>query len=78
MYKSFFQPETARVIWAFHATDDPTSEELTFSLIHSEKGSASLDLLGGLPDVAPDPADLKNFDLTVDDVSNSCRRTLCV
>ena len=65
----FVQPETARVIWAFHDTDDPMSEELTFSLIHSEKGFASLNLLGGLPDVQPDPEDLQHFDLTVDDVS---------
>ena len=65
------QTETARVIWAFHTTDDPMSEELTFSLIHSEKGSVSLNLLGGLPDVVPDPEDLQYFDIAVDNVRDA-------
>ncbi|CAI8042477.1 DBH-like monooxygenase protein 1 homolog [Geodia barretti] len=60
--------ETARVIWSFHATTDPTSEVLTFADIHSHKGALSLNLLGGLPDAAPDPQDLEYFDIKVDNI----------
>ncbi|CAI8042462.1 DBH-like monooxygenase protein 1 homolog, partial [Geodia barretti] len=58
--------ETARVIWSFHATTDPASEVLTFADRHSHKGALSLNLLGGLPDAAPDPQDLDYYDITVD------------
>ena len=61
------QAETARVIWSFHDTD-PSSQDLTFSDIHSRKGSVSLNLLGGLPDAAPDPHDLDYYDVAVDKV----------
>ena len=64
------QSETARVIWSFHSTADPTSEDIPFDLIHSYKGSASLNLLGGLPSAAPDPDDLQYYDITVDRVSS--------
>ncbi|CAI8042465.1 DBH-like monooxygenase protein 1 homolog, partial [Geodia barretti] len=60
--------ETARVIWSFHATTDPTSEVLTFADRHSHKGALSLNLLGGLPDAAPDPQDLEYYDVTVDEI----------
>ena len=62
------QAETARVIWSFHATTDPTSEVLTSADRHSHKGALSLNLLGGLPDAAPDPQDLEYFDIKVDNV----------
>jgi hypothetical protein len=62
--------DTARVLWSFHATTDPTSEDIPFDLIHSYKGSASLNLLGGLPSAAPDPDDLQYYDITVDRVSS--------
>ena len=63
------QTETTRVIWSFHATTDPTSEVLTSADRHSHKGALSLNLLGGLPDAAPDPQDLEYFDIKVDNVS---------
>ena len=63
------QTETAKVIWSFHDTTDPSSEDITFDLIHAYKGSISLNLLGGLPSAAPDPDDLRYFDITVDNVS---------
>ena len=59
--------ETARVIWSF-ATNDPSSQDLMFSDIHSRKGSVSLNLLGGLPDAAPDPQDTETYDVTVNEV----------
>ena len=66
-YIMYIQAETARVIWSFHDTD-PSSQDLMFSDIHSRKGSVSLNLLGGLPDAAPDPQDLEYYDVTVENV----------
>ena len=68
-YSDYMQAETARAIWSFHATTDPTSEVLTFADIHSHKGALSLNLLGGLPDAAPDPQDLDYYDVTINNVS---------
>ena len=68
----YLQAETARVIWSFNDAPDPSSQDLTFSDIHSRKGSVSLNLLGGLPDAAPDPQDLEYYDITVNNVSNFC------
>lgn len=42
---------------------------LTQDLIHSERGSLSLNLLGGLPEPPPDPDDLDYFDIRVNNVS---------
>ena len=64
-----WQAETARVIWSFHATADPPSQDIPRSLVHSKKGSKSLNLLGGLPSPAPDPEDIKFFDVGVNSVS---------
>ena len=63
------QAETANVLWSFSTSEDPSSEELSFANIHTYKGAVSLNLLGGLPSAAPDPADLQYFDVTVDNVS---------
>ncbi len=41
-----FQAETARVVWSYHS-QDPSSLTQLGSLVHQEKGSASLNLLGG-------------------------------
>ena len=68
----YLQAETARVIWSFRDAPDPSSQDLMFSDIHSRKGSVSLNLLGGLPDAAPDPQDLEYYDITVNNVSNFC------
>ena len=63
------QSETARVLWSFHATTDPTSEDIPRDLIHTYKGSVSLNLLGGLPSAAADPEDIQTYDINVDSVS---------
>ena len=63
------QTETVKIIWSFHDTTDPSSEDISFDLIHTYKGSISLNLLGGLPSAAPDPDDLQYYDITVDNVS---------
>ncbi len=41
-----FQAETARVVWSYHS-QDPSSLTQLGSLVHQEKGSASLNFLGG-------------------------------
>ena len=41
------QADTSRVVWSYHS-HDPSSEEELRSLQHERKGSASLNLLGGL------------------------------
>ena len=63
------QAETANVLWSFSTSEDPSSEKLSSANIHTYKGADSLNLLGGLPSAAPDPADLQYFDATVDGVS---------
>ena len=68
------QADTARVIWSFHATTDPSSEDIPHDLIHTSSGSISLNLLGGLASAAPDPQDLKFFDIKVDNVSEIKRK----
>ena len=62
------QAETLKVLWSFRVNEDPVSEEIGYS-IHTYKGSRSLNLLGGLPSVAPDPDDLAYYDVVVDNVS---------
>lgn len=60
--------ETIKVLWSFRVDEDPTSENIGFDLIHDYKGSRSLNLLGGLPSVAPDPDNLKAYDVVVDNI----------
>ena len=60
------QADTARVIWSFNPSD-PTSSGM-FSR-HTQQGSASLNLLGGLPSSTPDPDDLMTYDILVENVS---------
>ena len=56
------------MIWSFHETSDPTSQDIPNGLRHTHRGSQSLNLLGGLPSAAPDPDDLKSFYVGVTDV----------
>ena len=63
------QAETAKVLWSFHTSEYPSSEELSSANIHTYKGAVSLNLLGGLPSAAPDSDDLQQYDVTVDNVS---------
>ena len=62
------------MIWAFHDTAVPTSQDIPNSLRHTHRGSQSLNLLGGLPSAAPDPDDLEYYDVTLDNV-NRCLPT---
>ena len=71
------QSDTARVLWSFHATSDPTSKDIPFSLIHDYQGSVSLNLLGGMPSAAPDPENLQYYDIRVDRVSCNNHDILC-
>lgn len=57
------------MIWSFHSSADPSSEDIPHDLIHTNKGSASLNLLGGLQTSPEEPSDLTAFDIRVDNVS---------
>ena len=60
------QADTARVIYSWH-TQDPDSQG-TF-MKHTERGSASINFLGGLTAKPSDPADLRSFRVSVSNVS---------
>ena len=63
----YMQADTARVLWAYHSSD-PVSESIIPR--HEAKGSASLNLLGGLTvdRVEPDAAD---FTVLISNVSST-------
>ena len=63
------------MIWSFYP-DDPSStagSDPVFTMRHTYQGGTSLNLLGGLVSIPPDPVDLKTYDVKVDDVSLSTR-----
>ena len=63
------QAETARVIFSWNDVD-PTMPDGSDASRHMTRGSASLNLLGGLPDPPPEPSDSETFFVGVDSVSN--------
>ncbi len=66
---TFMQSDTARVIFSWN-DDDPVNDEPNQVMYHgtTNRGSLSVNLLGGQQEVPPDPADLESFDITVDAV----------
>ena len=68
-YNHIVQKNTAKVVFSWGAAD-PADISLTY---HGEKerGSVSLNLLGGLVDVPPQPSDAQNFTVAVNQVSSS-------
>ncbi len=63
------QSDTARVIFSWNDAD-PVNDEPNQVMYHgtTNRGSLSVNLLGGQQEVPPDPADLESFDITVDAV----------
>ncbi len=49
---------------------DPANDDPTAVMYHGtqNRGTSSINLLGGQQEVPPDPADLESFDITVDAV----------
>ena len=61
------QANTARVIFSWN-DNDPTTPDGSDAMQHMVRGSASLNLLGGLLDPPPEPADTRSFTFTVNNV----------
>ena len=61
--------DTSRVIYSWSEVD-PAGDDPNAVLYHgnTNRGTQSLNLLGGQQEVPPDPADLQSFDVTVDNV----------
>jgi len=59
---------TTRLIWAFHATDDPSQEMWDASSIsmHTNFGSQSINFESGVPDFVELPDDVQHLDFTID------------
>jgi len=62
------QSATARVVWSFHSSMDPTPPDGADAVWHgaTNRGSASVNLLGGLSTANREPLERENFlDITV-------------
>ena len=68
-YSYLPQANTARVVFSWNDVD-PTMPDGSDAMYHGTtgRGSASLNLLGGLPDPPPDPSDTRSFTFTVNNV----------
>ena len=64
MYR-FPQADTVRVIYSWNDEDPETPATVKQ---HQTRGTVSINLLGGLQDLPPDPDDLKNFTVAADKV----------
>ena len=63
------QAETARVIWSYH-NSDPSSSDTSQPLDpHDEKGTRSLNLLGGPRSTFEEPETITSFNVSNDEVS---------
>ena len=64
------QANTARVIFSWNDVD-PTMPDGSDAMYHTTtgRGSASVNLLGGIPDPPPEPSDSETFFIGVDSVS---------
>ena len=66
-YSHLPQANTARVIFSWNDVD-PTMPDGSDAMQHTTRGSASLNLLGGLSDPPPEPSDTRSFAFTVNNV----------
>lgn len=73
---SSLQADTARVIWSYHS-NDPTSDSGIPE--HEAKGSASLNLLGGLAEERVEP-NSQDFSILVNNVRKSMKtsESICI
>jgi len=62
---------TTRLIWALHATEDPSQEMWDADSIsfHTHYGSQSINFESGVPDHAELPQDIQHLDITMDAVA---------
>ena len=66
-YSYLPQANTARVIFSWNDVD-PTMPDGSDAMRHTTRSSASLNLLGGLPDPPPEPSDTRSFTFRVNNV----------
>ena len=73
------QVGTTRVIYAWNEAD-PAGNDPNAVLNHGtrNRGTQSLNLLGGQQEVPSDPADLETFDVAVQNVCFSWESMMCV
>ena len=69
IYSYLLQANTARVVFSWN-DNDPTMPDGSDAMQHTtnDRGSASLNLLGGLRSIPPDPSDTRSFAFTVNNV----------
>ena len=67
------QPNTARVVYSWN-DNDPTTQDGSDAMRHTTRGSASVNLLGGLTNLPPDPSDTRSFTFRV---NNVCMSVVC-
>lgn len=75
MVSLLVQTQTTLVVFSWN-DNDPTAEDGSDATRHQTRGSASVNLLGGLVNPPPEPSDTQSFTLTVNNVCNdnlSCR-----
>lgn len=63
----FVQTQTTLVVFSWNDMD-PTAEDGSDAIQHQIRGSASVNLLGGLIDPPTEPSDTRSFTLTVNNV----------
>ena len=63
------QPETARVIWSYHNSDPSSSDPSQPLDRHDERGTRSLNLLGGPRSTFEEPETITSFNITSEEVS---------
>ena len=73
----FLQSGTSRIVWSLKNEDPPNGVDGDF-IAHDLKGSASVNLMGGLHNATADPPGTKSFNITVNRVKynnniNDCK-----
>ena len=63
----FLQSGTSRIVWSLKNEDPPNGVNGSF-IAHDLRGSASVNLLGGLRNATADPPGTKSFNLRVNQV----------
>ena len=61
------QTQTTLVVFSWNDAD-PTAEDGSDAMQHQIRGSASVNLLGGLINPPPEPSDTRSFTMTVNNV----------
>ena len=85
MYMFFSQADTTRVIFSWNEAD-PANDDPNEVMYHgpTNRGSLSVNLLGGQQDAPPDPVDVLTLEITVSNVGSllhvdrTCKENSCL